>query len=127
MLRYLLDTNVIIDFSKGRGQAFTLVNGFVQQGADIGICAIVVTEFFSGVAVPDRTVWQSFFANMNYWIIDRAIAERAGDYRYTFARQGRQLGVADTLIAAVAYMESATVVTRNVNDFPMSDISILIP
>jgi predicted nucleic acid-binding protein len=127
MARYLLDTNVIVDFSKGRNPATTLINGFLLQGDDIGVCAVIVAEFLSGVAVADRVIWRSFFGNMNYWTIDRMTAERAGDYRYTHARQGRQLGVADTLIAAVAYVESATVVTRNVKDFPMTDIAILVP
>ena len=127
MARYLLDTNVIVDFSKGRDPVATLINQFVQQGDDIGICGIILAEFFSGVAVADRIVWRSFFGNMNYWTVDRMTAERAGDYRFTFARQGRQLGVAETLIAAVAYMESAIAVTRNVGDVPMTDISLLVP
>ena len=49
----------------------------------------------------------------------------AGAYRYTFLRQHRKkLPTADTLIAAVARHQHATLLTNNVRDFPMTDIVV---
>jgi predicted nucleic acid-binding protein len=127
MAQYLLDTNVIVEFSKGRGAAFTLVNHLIEDGEQLGTCAIVVAEFLSGVAASDRPIWRQFFDNMDYWPIDLDVAVQAAESRYTFARQGIQLSTADALIAAVAYVESATLVTHNVNHFPMTDITVLVP
>jgi len=127
MARFLLDTSVIIDYARAREPSYSLINTMIRSSDDIGTCAIVVAEFFSGIAPSDRDVWQEFFGGLDYWAIEHSVAERAGFYRYTFARQGIALALPDMLIAAVAVMEDAILVTSNERDFPMTDISLLVP
>ena len=127
MARFLLDTNVIIDFSRAIEPAYSLITTMMSSADEIGTCAIVVAEFFSGLAPGDHRAWQAFFDGLDDWPVDRSTAERAGLYRYTLARRGITLAIPDLLIAAVAVSENATLVTSNDRDFPMSDISLLVP
>lgn len=127
MARFLLDTSVIIDFSKETEPAYSLFNMLLESGDELGTCAIVVAEFFSGLASDEHETWQDFFDGLNYWPMDHPVARRAGSYRYSFARRGIALTIPDMLIAAVAVAENATLVTTNNRDFPMTDISLLVP
>jgi predicted nucleic acid-binding protein len=127
MARFLIDTSVVIDFANAREPGFSLVNTLMQSTDEVGTCAIVVAEFFTGLAPSHHQTWHMFFAGLDYWHIDSAVAMRAGQYRYTFARRGIALSLPDTMIAAVAASENATLVTANDRDFPMADISILVP
>jgi predicted nucleic acid-binding protein len=69
--------------------------------------------------------WHRFFGSPTYWDITRAAATRAGEYRCACARKGQILSTADALIAAVAFESQATLVRRNVKDFPIDDVQLL--
>lgn len=127
MPRYLIDTSVIIDFSKGTGPAYSLTRALMQSSDEIGTCGIIVAEFFTGLAPTEYSTWQAFFDSLDFWPIDMDAARRAGEYRFSFARQGIALALADTIIAAVAATMQATLVTTNDRDFPMPDITLLVP
>jgi predicted nucleic acid-binding protein len=127
MARFLLDTSVIIEFSKAREPSYSLVNAIMQSNDEIGTCAIVIAEFFSGIAPSDHDVWREFFEGLDHWPIEGSTSQRVGHYRYTFARGGIALALPDVLIAAVAANEGATPVTSNDGDFPMTGINLLIP
>ena len=127
MTRFLLDTNVIINFSNVIEPSYSLVNTLLQSKDDVGTCGIIIAEFFSGLVPPDRQTWTEFFDGLDCWPINSDVAQRAGIYRYTYARQGVVLSAADTIIAAVAVAEGAILVTTNGRDFPMTEIDLLIP
>jgi predicted nucleic acid-binding protein len=127
MARYLLDTSVIIEFSRRREPSHALVHRLMQSNDDIGTCSIVVAEFFSGIGAGDHPAWRTFFSTLDFWLISQDVAEQAGHYRYTFSKRGIALALPDTLIAAVAVKEDATLVTVNDRHFPMTDIRLLIP
>ncbi len=124
MEKYLLDTTVLIDFSKRREPIVAHVFGLIAAGNDLGLCAISVTEFVAGLSPARWPHWSDSIETLSYWDITREAALHAADYRYTFARQGRTLNTADALIAAVAWEQNATLVTANVRHYPMSDIRV---
>ena len=125
MARYLLDTNTLIDFSKGHEPTRSWLLNAIEQGDELGLCAINVSEFFAGVTPADRTGWVNFFDELSFWPISISAARRAGIFRYDHARLGIGLSTTDTIVAAVAEEQGATVVTRNVNDYPMSTVELL--
>ena len=127
MSRYLLDTDTLINYSKGREPATSRIQQLIDQGDDLGVCAINVAEFFAGIAPADRPYWTTVFSTFTYWELSAAVAQRAGELRYDFARQGQILSTSDTLIAAVAMSEGATLVTGNAKHYPMPAIQLLIP
>ena len=49
MARYLLDTTVLIDFSKDAEPATSWVLAHVDAGDELGISPINVAEFFAGL------------------------------------------------------------------------------
>ena len=52
-------------------------------------------------------------------------ARQAGEWRYTFARQGTPLATSDVLVAATARAHQATIVTGNGAHYPMPDVSLV--
>ena len=125
MSRYLLDTDVLITFSRGREPTASRLLALLEEGNEVGICPVTVAEYYSGVERGDDPKIDRFIDALPYWGITPAAAVAAGHYRYMFARNGRPLSTADTLIAAVASRHHATVLTRNAKDFPMEDVAVL--
>ena len=123
--RYLLDTTAMIDISKGIEPISTMIQGWLAGSNEVGICGVVVAEFFAGIQLAERARWVSFIDRLTFWDVTRWIAIQAGIYRYRYARLGTKLSTPDTLIAAVAVNVGATLVTRNVKDFPMNELSLL--
>lgn len=125
MTRYLLDTTALIDFSKNREPARSRVLAMIEAGDELGVCAINVAEFYSGIPPEQRFTWDEFIGSLRYWGITRDAARQAGRFRYEFAQKGIMLSTTDALIAAVAQERGAAVVTSNVKDYPMEEIHIL--
>lgn len=126
-VRYLLDTNVLIDYSKGYDPARSLIVQLLQSAHIIGVCSIVVAELKAGLPLADHAQWDVFLSTLEFWDISYRAASRAGEYRFAFGRQGRTIHLPDSLLAGVAYDLGAVLVTSNARDFPMSDISLLVP
>ncbi len=125
MSRYLLDTDALINYAKGREPATSRIQQLIDQGDELGVCAVNVAEFFAGIAPADRPYWTTVFSTFAYWQISPAVAQRAGELRYDFARQGQALSTSDTLIAAVAMSEGAILVTGNAKHYPMASLQLL--
>jgi|SRR5215207_673881 len=122
MSRYLLDTTTLIDFSKRREPAFSLIHRFIQNNDELGVSPINVAEFYSGLGTSQHPVWDEFFEPLLLWPISLAAAKQAGKFRYDFARRGVTLSTTDTLVAAVALEHRAVIVTSNVKDYPMDKV-----
>lgn len=125
MSRYLLDTTALIDVSKRREPARSRIRAMIAMGDEVGVCPVNVAEFFAGLSPEAHPEWEEFFDALHYWDISRAAAVRAGQYRYEYARKGRPLSTADTLVAAVAREIGAAIVTSNPKDFPLPDLELL--
>jgi predicted nucleic acid-binding protein len=97
MSRYLLDTDVLIGFSKGREPAFSFVHQAIADGDELGVTAINVAEFYSGLPPQQRATWDALFGALEYWGISPEAAKQAGSWRYDFARRGQQLSTTDAL------------------------------
>ena len=125
MARYLLDTTVLIDFLRGRQVIVELLERLAKEGHELGVCAVNIAELYSGLSPEERRKADRLIDNLRYFDIDREAAKLAGSYRYAFARQGRPLSTADTLVAAAAVMNGAILITANVKDYPMEDLQLL--
>lgn len=125
MTRFLLDTTVLIDFSRGREPVRSWVLEHVNQGDDLGISPINVAEFYAGIAPGEHGDWDDFLDLLSFWEIDLPTSKRGGAIRYAFARRGVQLSATDTLVAAVAEAQNAVLVTANLKDFPMDTITVI--
>jgi predicted nucleic acid-binding protein len=125
MTGYLLDTDALIDFSKGAEPATSLILSWIDGSDDVAICPITVAEFYAGLTPEQASRWTPFINALTYWDISREAAMQAGQYRQALARAGRHITVTDALLAAVAQEQQSTLVTGNRKDFPIDGLSLL--
>jgi predicted nucleic acid-binding protein len=123
-MTYLLDSDIIIDYFKKREPSF----GFVAQilhKEQVVISAITLTEVRAGWdAAQAATLRPILSALFDIVEVTVPIADRAGEQIKKYAQEGRQLSTTDTLIAATALEYDFCLVTRNIKDFPMTELHL---
>jgi predicted nucleic acid-binding protein len=62
--------------------------------------------------------------SLQFFPITFPIAELAGRLKKAHSRSGRTVTIPDTIIAAVAIQNQLTLLTDNVRDFPMKELSL---
>jgi tRNA(fMet)-specific endonuclease VapC len=122
---YLLDSNVVIDWLKGTQAAIELLQRLSDEAEPVAVNAISVAETYSGLFPEDRERVARLIDRFEYWEVDLESARAAGALRFAYARRGRALALADTLLAAQAMVREATLVTNNARDFPYPELRIL--
>lgn len=122
--RYLLDTTVLVDASKNREPVRSRVNDLRRGPGEIGVSVVNVAEFIAGVRPEDRPEADVYLDGLVLWDVTREIAVQAGLYRYAYARQGQTILIPDAPIAATARVLAATLVTNNLKDFPMPELTV---
>jgi predicted nucleic acid-binding protein len=125
MALFLLDSDALIDFVNGFEPTISLLRSLLADGETLCSCGVALTEAYAGLNPEGEAPAAAFLPTLRYLPTSSATAEQAGRWRYRAAREGRTLTTTDTLIAATAVAHNATVVTGNVRDFPMSEVSLL--
>lgn len=125
MARYLVDTDILIDYSRLIEPTFSRMTAIARERHVVGICVVQLAEYYAGERRGRRPGMDVYLARLPCWPISPHAAIRAGEYRFALARRGRTVGVADALNAAVAWEMRATIVTRNGKDYPTPGIPIL--
>lgn len=122
MLR-VLDSTVLIDFLRGR-PAVARVADLRRAGDVAATTAINIEEIVRGLRERETDALDRLCAGLVVLDVDERAARRAGIWRREHARRGVTLGQADCLIAAVAWLNTATLATGNPTDFPMTGLSV---
>ena len=117
MSAYLLDSTVIIDHVNDLGSAAQLLETLFADGADLLTCDAITCEVLSGGTDEQRLAIMRLLDVLEYVATDPVAARWAGDGRRARAKGGNARSLGDALIAAVAWRNDATVVTRNPRDF----------
>jgi predicted nucleic acid-binding protein len=125
MATYVLDTTVLIDFLGGRARAVSSVKELSQEQHDLCTCCICVAELYSGLSAGATRVADQLMSGLTYLDVTADEARLAGSIRYQYARRGIALSTTDTIVAAVAIANDATLVTANVRDFPTEELRLL--
>ena len=119
MTRYLLDSDVVIEFFKGVAPALDFMSDLYRQGDTICTCAVVMAEVYSGFRPFELQQGDVLLRSMRFLTASPEVGRQAGLWRYEFARQGLQLAATDCLIAATAHRHRATLITGNTRHYPM--------
>lgn len=127
LTEYLLDSDVLIDWLRGKPREAELLERLASAGHVLAVNAISIAETFTGVLPDEAGQAYESVKGFDFWVIEISDAILAGRYRSEYARRGQKLAVPDTLIAAQAVTRNATVITRNVRDFPMPELKVLRP
>lgn len=125
MSRYLLDSDAIIDYLKGIAATIALIRQLSQQGHQLCSCDVVECEVYAGLPPDQHRRAAELLDALEYLPLSRQAARRAGEWRRVYRAQGIQLATSDCLIAATAHEHSAGLVTRNLKDFPMPELTIV--
>jgi predicted nucleic acid-binding protein len=112
----LVDTDVLIDYLRGRTEAEDYVDNL---SAPLFLSVITVAELYTGVRDgAERTKLDTFVGAFGIIAVDRDIAIMGGLYRRDYGKS-HGTGLADALIAATVTVHSLTLVTLNKKHFPM--------
>jgi predicted nucleic acid-binding protein len=124
MARYLLDTDAIIDHLKGFVPTVELIQALHARG-ELCTCEVVLAEVYGGLHPEDREQAERLLEACTFLPGSPRIAQQAGQWGYRYRRGGITIALTDALVAATAVAHQATVVTRNVADYPMPEIRTL--
>lgn len=118
----LVDTDVLIDYLRGRPYALEFVRGSVERGIGIAVSAVTVLQLHEGIAgarVPSEEAERVAAAlrGLATYPLTHAIAAEAGRLRGELARRGRQVALSDVIIGTTALYHGEALATRNLRDF----------
>ena len=120
MLRYLLDTNIVIYVLKRR--PIEVLSVFNQNASRMAISAITLSELYHG-AEKSRKVSENlaaiedFCSRLDVLPYGSKAAQHYGAIRAGLEKLGQPIGVNDLHIAAHARSEGLVMVTNNVGEF----------
>lgn len=120
MLKYMLDTNIVIHVIKHR--PFEMLETFNQHAGQLCISSITLAELLHGVEKSEfveknlKNV-ENFISRLEVLEYGNKAASHYGDIRADLERKGTTIGVNDLHIAGHARSEGLIIVTNNVREF----------
>ena len=122
--RLLLDTDVIVDYLRGRDEAVAYLE---SRAEPLLLSVITVAELYAGVREgEERRVLEGFLSAFEIIPMDKEIAQKGGLYRRDYG-PSHGVALADALIAATAELQQARLVTLNERHFPMLEVDVPYP
>ncbi|WP_066458305.1 type II toxin-antitoxin system tRNA(fMet)-specific endonuclease VapC [Castellaniella caeni] len=120
MLRYLLDTNMVIYVLKRR--SLDLLTIFNANSGRMAISAITLAELLHGAEKSSRvsenlSAVEDFCSRLDVLSYGAKAAQHYGAIRAALEKQGQPIGVNDLHIAGHARSEGLVLVTNNVSEF----------
>ncbi|MBU1500307.1 type II toxin-antitoxin system VapC family toxin [Patescibacteria group bacterium] len=121
-MKYLLDSNIIIDFFRGKQGLKEKIIERLRQGFGVG--SIGLAELYRGAFKSDRVKFNlkliKNFLNLpevKMVVFGKNEALAAGDLAARLEQKGQKLSVGDTLIAATAKANNLTILTEDKKHF----------
>jgi len=120
MLKFMLDTNIVIYVIKRR--PIEVLEVFNRHAGQMCISAITLAELIHGAeksAMPDHNLRQveDFVSRLEVLAYGDKAAAHYGDVRADLERKGTPIGVNDLHIAGHARSEGLTLVSNNIREF----------
>lgn len=120
MLKYMLDTNIVIYVIKRR--PIEALEVFNRHTGQMCISSITLAELLHGAeksAMPEHNLGQveDFVSRLDILEYGSKAASHYGDIRANLERNGTPIGVNDLHIAGHARCEGLTLVTNNLREF----------
>lgn len=120
MLRYLLDTNIVIYVLKRR--PIEVLSLFNANASRMAISAITLAELVHGAEKSSRvsenlSVVEDFCSRLPVLPYGAKAAQHYGAIRAALEKRGQPIGVNDLHIAGHARSEGLVLVTNNVGEF----------
>jgi predicted nucleic acid-binding protein len=124
-VRILADSAFVIDYLNGVPQAASRWREVFDEGDQPVVNEVVVCEVRTGLKPWELRDFEAFLEPVEFVQPAPDVALLAGRWRAEARAAGRTLGLADALIAAVAYADNAAVLTRNTRDFALTPVRLV--
>lgn len=120
MLKYMLDTNIVIYVIKRR--PIEVLDTFNRHAGQLCISSITLAELLHGAeksSQPEHNLQQvdNFISRLEVLVYDHKAAAHYGDIRASLERKGTPIGVNDLHIAGHARSNGLILVTNNLREF----------
>lgn len=120
MVKYLLDTNIVIYVIKRR--PVEVLEVFNQHSNRMAISAITLSELFHGAEKSQKVnqnlaVIEDFCSRIEVLPYGAKASQHYGAIRSALEKAGKPIGINDIHIAAHARSEGLILVTNNVSEF----------
>ena len=124
MATYLLDTSVIIDAINNKKGRRELLKELVKQGNSLACCPINIAEVYAGLRPQEEQNTKTFLRSLDLYPLTFPVSELAGILKRDYGKKGQTLNLGDVLIAATALHNSLALLTDNIKDFPMKNLTL---
>jgi len=124
LAKYLLDTDIIINYLRNQKETVSLVQRFFKEGAILGCCSVNITEVYAGMREKEKPKVDGLIDSLEFFPTTRETSRLAGEYIRKFSKKGITLSLSDATIAAVAVTYGLTLATGNVRHYPIPGIKI---
>ncbi len=124
MSAYLLDTTFLIDYLRGLPEAVERLRAIAERGDLAFVNDVVSAEAWAGAPTDDDTALTTLLQFLEFIAAGPDHARVAGRWRARSRASGRDIGIADALIAACADDARASVLTRNLRDFALTPVPV---
>ena len=119
MKKVLVDTDILINFLRGREKARDYLFSLLEESTMY--CSVIsIAEIHAGMKEHEKEKTTELIDSLNIVDITREIAEKAGIYKRDERKQFLELD--DCFIAATAFVKGAILATGNGKHYPMEDI-----
>jgi tRNA(fMet)-specific endonuclease VapC len=120
MLKYMLDTNIVIYTNKNK--PVVVKEAFTAHYGQICISTVTLMELIYGAeksSAPEHnlSVIEGFAARVDVLSYDDDAANHTGQIRAELAKQGTPIGPYDQMIAGHARSQGLILVTNNISEF----------
>ncbi len=122
-MRYLIDSDVMIDLIEGRVNAVDFLDDDLFEGT-LAISAVTYAELYTGVSRSDypsraQARIEHFVVNSGSDVVPLSAeaARLAGHINGSLKKIGSTTGLLDVMNAAIAIVHDCTLVTRNVRHY----------
>jgi predicted nucleic acid-binding protein len=123
-MELLLDTSVLIDVLRSRNQRRELLAELVEKGHRLSTTAFNIAEVYAGMHSDEESRTAVFLDSLHCHPLSAVAGRRAGLLKANWAKNGRTLALADTIIAEIAIEQNCTLMTDNRKDFPMPELHL---
>jgi len=120
----ILDASFLIDLMANDRAAVAKLDELDRK--QLTVPTLVYTEVGVGLDAgsPQEAQFESVIADMTLAPYDGEAARRAVDVQQQLSRQGAQIGAVDAMIAGTALARDEPVLTRNVEEFAWTPVSV---
>ena len=121
MAKYLLDSDVIIEWLRNTESVVAWIETRDAAGDYLACTPISIAEIYAGMREREQFVVADLLRVLHCVDVTERVGHKAGHYRRTFGRS-HGVEIADALIAAAAHIHGLTLCSRNLRHYPMRDL-----